>query len=111
MLFFPFTFTLVRIPFNQDVQNQILNILFNLCRISKTRLLTAAISGLVPYLQYFIKINSPLKQFSLPLICEMSHVGVKCHRILWQNHALETYITLLEDSYWKVNAIESIVLW
>ncbi|KAJ3036612.1 hypothetical protein HDV00_002508 [Rhizophlyctis rosea] len=98
-------------PFFSDIQNQVLNALFNLCRINKTRQEIAARAGAVPHLQRFVRLNSPLKQFALPLLCEMAHAGRTCRDILWQCDALSSYLALLSDAYWQVNALEAIFVW
>ncbi|KAJ3050056.1 hypothetical protein HK097_008948 [Rhizophlyctis rosea] len=98
-------------PFFSDIQNQVLNALFNLCRINKTRQEIAALAGLVPHLQRFVRVSNPLKQFALPLLCEMAHAGRVCRDILWQCDALSSYLALLSDAYWQVNALEAIFVW
>ncbi|KAJ3293586.1 hypothetical protein HK104_004338, partial [Borealophlyctis nickersoniae] len=98
-------------PFFRDIQNQVLNTLYNLCRINKSRQEAAALAGLVPQLQQFVKINSPLKQFALPLLCEMAHAGKTCREVLWACDTLESYLSLLTDAYWQVNALEAIFVW
>ena len=52
-----------------------LNALHNLCKINKRRQEQAAECGIIPHLMYFIKINSSLKQFALPLLCDMAHAS------------------------------------
>lgn len=58
-----------------DLFVQVLNALHNLCKINKRRQEQAAECGIIPHLMYFIKINSPLKQFALPLLCDMAHAS------------------------------------
>ncbi|TPX41255.1 hypothetical protein SeMB42_g05652 [Synchytrium endobioticum] len=98
-------------PCSTEICNQVLNTLFNLCRINKTRQEAAAVAGVVPHLQHFIRINSPLKQFALPILCEMAHAGALSRKILWKHDVIQTYTTLLRDAYWQVNALDAILAW
>lgn len=54
---------------------QVLNALHNLCKINKRRQEQAAECGIIPHLMRFIRINSSLKQFALPLLCDMAHAS------------------------------------
>lgn len=55
--------------------NQVLSALHNLCKINKRRQEQAAESGIIPHLMHFIVTNSPLKQYALPLLCDMAHAS------------------------------------
>ncbi|KKY23372.1 putative cell division control protein 15 [Diplodia seriata] len=59
----------------REVSNQILNILYNLCRLSKPRQEDAALNGVIPLLQTIVKTEWPLKEFALPILCDMAHSG------------------------------------
>ena len=58
-----------------NFQSYILPTLFNLCRINKRRQEQAALHGVIPYLQNIIKTDSHLKQFALPIICDLAHTS------------------------------------
>ncbi|TPX37984.1 hypothetical protein SmJEL517_g00405 [Synchytrium microbalum] len=98
-------------PCSTEICNQVLNTLFNLCRINKARQEAAAVAGVVPHLQHFIRTNSPLKQFALPVLCEMAHASAACRKILWKYDVMQTYLNLLRDAYWQVNALDAILAW
>jgi len=68
------------------------------------------VEGIVPHLQYIIASQSPLKQFALPLICDLAHVK-KARPELWQYRGVEFYLDLLEEEYWQVNALDSLSVW
>ncbi|RKO94828.1 dynein heavy chain and region D6 of dynein motor-domain-containing protein [Blyttiomyces helicus] len=72
---------------------------------------TAALAGAVPHLQRFVNIASPLKQFALPILCEMAHASNVCREILRQSDAMLSYMALLGDPYWQINALEAISVW
>ncbi|KAF2461474.1 hypothetical protein BDY21DRAFT_418511 [Lineolata rhizophorae] len=95
----------------RDVSNQVLNILYHLCRLSKTRQEDAALNGIVPILKGVYESGSQLKQFALPILCEMAHSGQVGRKILWQNKGLRFYISLLSDRSWRVTALDTIFAW
>lgn len=94
----------------QECANQVIPILFNLCRIEKSRLDEAASVGLIPVLQDIIADEKPLKDMALPMLCNMSH-NKQCRRFLWSYRGLEFYIKILEDPVWQHSSFEAIVVW
>ncbi|KAK4986455.1 Protein kinase of the Mitotic Exit Network [Elasticomyces elasticus] len=101
----------MRLPHFREISNQVLNIMFNLCRLSKTRQEDAALNGVIPLLQRIVKTERPLKEFALPILCDMAHSGKVGRKILWQNKGLQFYISLLADPYWQVTALDAIFIW
>ncbi|KAI9706280.1 MAG: hypothetical protein M1820_004855 [Bogoriella megaspora] len=95
----------------REVSNQVLNIMYNLCRLSKPRQEDAALNGLIPLLQDIVKTERPLKEFALPILCDMAHSGKVGRKILWQNKGLQFYVGLLADQYWQVTALDAIFVW
>ncbi|KAJ9117782.1 hypothetical protein QFC20_000061 [Naganishia adeliensis] len=71
-------------PGMNEICSHVLQTLFNLCRLSRSRQEEAAQNGLLPLLQQIIKINSPLKEFALPLLCDMANAGKSARRQLWK---------------------------
>ncbi|KAL9068867.1 MAG: hypothetical protein Q9157_006371 [Trypethelium eluteriae] len=98
-------------PRVREISNQVLNIMYNLCRLSKPRQEDAALNGLIPLLQKIVKTEWPLKEFALPILCDMAHSGKVGRKILWQNKGLQFYIGLLADRYWQVTALDAIFIW
>ncbi|KAI8606109.1 hypothetical protein EDD21DRAFT_361865 [Dissophora ornata] len=98
-------------PFATDVCNHVLTTLFNLCRINKSRQEEAAMAGIIPHLQQIAESSSPLKQFALPILCDMAHAGRACRNILWNNDCLPVYLRLFKDPYWQVNAMDAVLVW
>jgi serine/threonine protein kinase len=96
---------------HREVPNNVLHILFNLCRLNKMRQEDAALSGLIPLLQKVIKTNKPFKELALPILCDMAHCGYVGRRELWQYQGLQFYISLLSDKYWQVTALDAIFVW
>ncbi|KAK0635153.1 hypothetical protein B0T17DRAFT_482890 [Bombardia bombarda] len=95
----------------REISNQVLNTLFNLCRLSKERQEYAASNGIIPLLLKIMKTDRPPKEFVLPILCDMAHSGSKGRRYLWQNNGLDFYVSLLADQYWQVTALDAIFVW
>lgn len=98
-------------PHFREMSNQILNTIYNLCRLSKPRQEDAALNGIIPLLQKIVKTERPLKEFALPILCDMAHSGKVGRRELWRNKGLAFYISLLSDPYWQVTALDAIFTW
>lgn len=98
-------------PHFREISNQILNTMFNLCRLSKVRQEDAAMNGIIPLLQRMMKTTRPPKEFVLPIMCDMAHSGKVGRKYLWQSKGLQFYVSLLEDQYWQVTALDAIFIW
>ena len=58
-----------------------------------------------------IESSSPLKQFALPILCDLANAGKSYRMLLRQHDDLAMYIKLLTDPYFQVSALESILSW
>lgn len=58
-------------------------------RLSKARQEEAASSGIIPLLKKVIQNKSPLKQFALPILCDLANAGKVSRRLLWQNQGMQ----------------------
>lgn len=96
---------------SRDLSIQIYHTLFNLCRLSPNRQDEAAECGAAPYLQAAVLSSLPVKDFALPLLCDMAHASKATRKILWRHNVLSTYLRLLPDPYYQVNAMDSIIVW
>ncbi|EJU03326.1 Pkinase-domain-containing protein [Dacryopinax primogenitus] len=94
-----------------EIENHIFQTCFNLCRLNKSRQEEAASAGIIPHLKRVAKSNSPLKQFALPILCDLASAGKSCRKLLWQYDGLRTYLSLLKDPYFQVTALEAILSW
>lgn len=97
--------------FSNEICSHIFQTIYSMCRLSKSRLEEASAAGLIPILKRTIDDSSPLKQFALPVLCDMANAGKVSRRLLWQNQGMQMYLTLLDDPYWRVSALESILAW
>lgn len=59
---------------------------------------------------HFIESNSPLKQYALPLLCDMAHASRNSREQLRAHGGLDVYLSLLEDELWSVTALDSIAV-
>lgn len=79
--------------------------------MNKSRQEEAAQAGIIPCLRRVSEGNSPLKQFALPILCDLASAGKACRACLWQHDGLQMYIKLLSDPYFQVSALEAILSW
>lgn len=93
------------------MSNHIFQTCYNLCRLNKSRQEEAAQAGIIPCLKKVIETESPLKQFALPILCDLASAGKSCRTLLWQHDGLSLYLKLLDDPYFQVSALESILSW
>ncbi|KAI0718192.1 kinase-like protein [Cerioporus squamosus] len=98
-------------PFGTEMSNHIFQTCYNLCRLNKSRQEEAAQAGIIPSLKRVIESSSPLKQFALPILCDLASAGKSCRILLWQHDGLSMYLRLLEDPYFQVSSLESILSW
>ncbi|KAK7341329.1 hypothetical protein VNO80_24255 [Phaseolus coccineus] len=93
-----------------EIHHEVLNALFNLCKINKRRQEQAAENGIIPHLMQFITSNSLLKQYALPLLCDMAHASRNSREQLRAHGGLDVYLNLLDDELWSVTALDSIAV-
>jgi len=91
--------------------NHIFQTCYNLCRLNKSRQEEAAQAGIIPCLKRVIETSSPLKQFALPILCDLASAGKSCRVLLWQQDGFVLYMKLLEDPYFQVSALEAVLSW
>nr|VDC92952.1 unnamed protein product [Brassica oleracea] len=92
------------------IHHEVLSALFNLCKINKRRQEQAAENGIIPHLMLFVMSDSPLKQYALPLLCDMAHASRNSREQLRAHGGLDVYLSLLDDEYWSVIALDSIAV-
>ncbi|XP_057528086.1 MAP3K epsilon protein kinase 1-like isoform X1 [Amaranthus tricolor] len=97
-------------PLISQIHHEVLNALFNLCKINKRRQEQAAENGIIPHLMNFIMSDSPLKQYALPLLCDMAHASRNSREQLRAHGGLDVYLSLLDDEFWSVTALDSIAV-
>ena len=98
-------------PHSTEMSNHVFQTCYNLCRLNKGRQEEAAQAGIIPLLMRVIESSSPLRQFALPILCDLASAGKSCRMLLRQHDGLAMYIKLLTDPYFQVSALESILSW
>ncbi|WWD18350.1 hypothetical protein CI109_102800 [Kwoniella shandongensis] len=96
---------------SNEICSHIFQTIYSMTRLSKSRQEEAASSGIIPLLKRVIQNKSPLKQFALPILCDLANSGKGSRRLLWQNDGMKLYLDLLEDPYWRVSALDAILAW
>lgn len=99
------------IPQVQEISNHIFQTCYNLCRLNKTRQEEAAQAGIVPNLKRVTESGSHVRQFALPILCDLASGTKSCRTLLWQHDGLNMYLKLLGDPYFQVSALEAILAW
>ncbi|CAN6269600.1 unnamed protein product [Urochloa humidicola] len=97
-------------PLVYQIHSEVLNALFNLCKINKRRQEQAAENGIIPHLMNFVMSDSPLRQYALPLLCDMAHASRSSREQLRAHGGLDVYLNLLEDDAWACTALDSIAV-
>lgn len=97
-------------PLVSQIHTEVLSALFNLCKINKRRQEQAAENGIIPHLMNFILSDSPLKQYALPLLCDMAHASRNSREQLRAHGGLDVYLNLLEDEAWAGTALDSLAV-
>jgi hypothetical protein len=95
-------------------QHQVLLTMYYLCQIKSSRQETAALSGIIPHLQRFIRLDHPLKQFAYPIIFLLAKTSSKTRMELKKNNGVQFYIDILtngKDVYWRNHALEVLSFW
>jgi hypothetical protein len=95
----------------KEVQNIVLQAMFYLCRINRNRQTHAAQAGLIPFLHRVILNNNPLKQFALPILCDLAYASPTARAHLWSSQSLILFLNLLQDRYWQIDALKAISIW
>ncbi|KAJ0242400.1 Protein kinase domain-containing protein [Hirschfeldia incana] len=93
-----------------QIHHEVLSALFNLCKINKRRQEQAAEHGIIPHLMLIIMSDSSLKQFALPLLCDMAHASPNSREQLRAHGGLDVYMSLLDDESWSVIALDSLAV-
>ncbi len=74
---------------SQEICSHIFQTIYSMTRLSKSRQEEAASSGVIPLLKRVIQYKSPLKQFALPILCDLANAGKVSRRLLWQNEGMK----------------------
>jgi serine/threonine protein kinase len=98
-------------PISDKCKIHVLPTLFNMCRINKRRQELAAVSGLIPHLKRTIMDGSHLRQFVLPILCELAHTSTVTRRELEKHNCFVFFIGLLKENHWNKFIIKAVAQW
>ncbi|KAH9088111.1 hypothetical protein LEN26_019650 [Aphanomyces euteiches] len=98
-------------PQIKEIQNVVLHAMFYLCRINRNRQTHAAQAGLIPFLQTVTLTRSPLKQFVLPIMCDLASASAIAREHLWACDGVTFFLTLLTDKFWQIDAMKALAAW
>lgn len=76
---------------------------------SKRQEKIASFANIVSMLMNLSYGNHPMKHFAIPILCEFAHSTKKCRSLLLNDNGIDYFLRLLQDSFWSVNSLESIV--
>ncbi|CAN0018208.1 unnamed protein product [Scytosiphon promiscuus] len=99
---------------DEDLENQVFQCMFYLCRISRKRQEKAARAGLIPHLRRCVLEQSRLKQFALQMVCDFAHTSGVVRGLMWDEGVLDFYLSIMrspKDEHWHVTIFRSICAW
>lgn len=96
----------------QEINNQILHILYNLCALDPERALKAAEHGLVPAIKRSLDEDWPMRELTLPVLFTLLRSpSAAAHTALWEAGMLRELLRLLGDQGWCVDACDGLARW
>ena len=98
-------------PHYSEMRNQCVNALYLLCQINRSRQEAAAVDGALPILQTIIEAGTPLRQFALPIMCDIAKASKRARAELKQHNGVQFYLGLLSTSYWQEAALDALLVW
>ena len=78
----------------QDVHNHVLHCLFHLCFLNTRRQDMAAKHGMIGFLRYVVSFNNSLKEFAVPMLCDLARSRSGTRQILWKEGGLWLFLFL-----------------
>lgn len=96
---------------SRSIANEIIGVIYHLCRLSRPRQEYAAKRGAVPLLIEAARSGLALRELALSIVCDIAHSGKSARKTLWQNDGLQFYIDLLSERYWATTALDAIFVW
>jgi len=100
-----------------EVSNEVMSTLYNLCRINKTRQEQAAQAGIVPHLKAAIIPDhhnggtepGPRAPLALPMLCAMAlSMSRLCRAELYKHDGVQFFIKLMQHKNWQAKCLEAI---
>eukprot|EP01117_Protostelium_nocturnum_P004555 TRINITY_DN1643_c1_g2_i1.p1 TRINITY_DN1643_c1_g2~~TRINITY_DN1643_c1_g2_i1.p1 ORF type:complete len:1059 (-),score=373.24 TRINITY_DN1643_c1_g2_i1:7-3183(-) len=99
------------IPKVQEIHNQALNALFNICQLNKKLQERTAVAGAISPLQKIINEKSPLRDLAVSILFTLLHSSHRSRQLMWDSNSLGVLVQLLEDPTYFVDSMEAISAW
>lgn len=104
------------VPLRDELEDQLVPIVYYLCRIDRSRLARAARCGVAILLAACVARRRHLKQFALAILCDLCHAAANDARggvgaELWRAGGVRLYVHLLVEVYWGVRALAALNAW
>ena len=93
------------------VESYAIQALFYMLRVSFHRQNVAAACGLVAHLICVAQDKNQVKQFALPMLCDLAHASHACREQLKEHGAAAFFLSLSSDGYWRTPALNSLAMW
>lgn len=105
-----------KIPRRDELEDQLVPIIYYLCRIDHSRLAKAARCGVAMLLAACVARRRHLKQFALAILCELCYAAANDTQgsigaELWRAGGVRLYAHLLVEVYWGVRALAALSAW
>jgi hypothetical protein len=99
--------------FVKEIFHSVTHTLFHLCRLNRQRQESAAKSGLVLFLKFVIENNKPLKEFAVPMMCELAKTSATTRAILLEDDGMEFFLELLREDggTFHNDAMDAVAVW
>ena len=62
-------------------------------------------------LQEIVEQGSPLKQFALPILCDIPKASKRARAELKLHNGVQFFLTLLSTDYWQEKALDALLKW
>jgi serine/threonine protein kinase len=98
-------------PLHGHCENLVLQSIFNLCRLNRSRQERAAMHGIIPHLKRLIEEGSQFKQIALSIVLDMAHTSTATRLELWKHDMVPFYIHLLKDPFCQSSALNALAVW
>ncbi|CAN3475091.1 hypothetical protein DICA1_B01772 [Diutina catenulata] len=98
-------------PHYNEIMNSICPILYNCLYLNHNRETELVRLGGAPYLFQLATSKLPMREFILPIVCELVYCDEGVRDALLQQNCLKVYWKMVLDPYWQNNALESLIHW
>ncbi|RPA81808.1 hypothetical protein BJ508DRAFT_414518 [Ascobolus immersus RN42] len=95
----------------RELMNHALNVLYNVCHLSRFRQNQAARAGCIPILQQIVAKSLTFRQFAIPILFSMIQSGERAREEVWRNCGVDFLSVLIMDRYWQTGCMGAFSAW